>query len=431
MHTLAQLRSGELAGVKRLDLRCGLTEFPREIFDLADTLEVLNLTGNRLRELPEDIGRLHRLRILFASENQFDHLPPVLGDCSRLAMVGFKANRIRGVDPAALPRTLSWLILTDNRLTVLPEALGERTGLRKLMLSGNLLSTLPESLARCDQLELLRIAANGFRALPPWLFEMPRLAWLAFAGNPVSALARPQPAVMPAIPWGELEMETMLGEGASGTIHRAVWRGGERVAVKVFKGAVTSDGLPDCEMEASLAAGSHPHLIPVHGRLTGHPEEAEGLVLDLVDPAFRVLAGPPSLETCTRDVYPEDFRIDAKAAWKVALSVASAALHLHRCGINHGDLYAHNVLWHPDGRAYLGDFGAAAFYPPELAAALQRLEARAFGCLLEELRRHVGEETSLAPEAAVLNELAQRCLATRPGERPGFEEIVTILAGME
>ncbi|MEN1436751.1 protein kinase, partial [Pseudomonas aeruginosa] len=46
MHTLQQLRSGELAGATRLDLSCGLREFPREIFELADSLEVLNLSGN-------------------------------------------------------------------------------------------------------------------------------------------------------------------------------------------------------------------------------------------------------------------------------------------------------------------------------------------------------------------------------------------------
>ncbi len=46
MDTLAQLRAGQLAGIKRLDLSCGLTEFPREIFDLADSLEILNLSGN-------------------------------------------------------------------------------------------------------------------------------------------------------------------------------------------------------------------------------------------------------------------------------------------------------------------------------------------------------------------------------------------------
>jgi len=37
-HTLSQLRAGQLVGIQRLELRGGLSEFPHEIFDLADSL---------------------------------------------------------------------------------------------------------------------------------------------------------------------------------------------------------------------------------------------------------------------------------------------------------------------------------------------------------------------------------------------------------
>ena len=87
--SLSQLRAGKLAGAKRLDLSCGLEEFSREIFDLADSLEVLNLSGNRLTALPDDFSRLTRLRILFCSGNEFREVPPVLGQCASLDMVGF------------------------------------------------------------------------------------------------------------------------------------------------------------------------------------------------------------------------------------------------------------------------------------------------------------------------------------------------------
>ncbi len=40
LNTLEDLRAGKLAGSRRLKLACGLTEFPREIFALADTLEI-------------------------------------------------------------------------------------------------------------------------------------------------------------------------------------------------------------------------------------------------------------------------------------------------------------------------------------------------------------------------------------------------------
>ena len=107
MNTLELLRSGKLAGTRRLNLKCGLQAFPREIFDLADTLEILDLSGNALSKLPDDLPRLQKLRILFCSDNQFTELPAVLGRCEQLVMVGFKANQIRQVSGEALSRAKS------------------------------------------------------------------------------------------------------------------------------------------------------------------------------------------------------------------------------------------------------------------------------------------------------------------------------------
>lgn len=432
MNNLSQLRSGALAGAVRLDLQCGLTEFPREIFELAETLEVLNLTGNALNALPEDLGRLKKLRILFCSNNQFTELPPVLAQCPHLSMVGFKSNRIESLPGESLPKALRWLILTDNRLRELPTELGGCGLLQKLMLSGNGLTKLPDAMAGCRGLELLRLAANELTDLPPWLLELPRLAWLALAGNPCTA-SRTEEGVLPAIPWPQLRVKEKLGEGASGTILRALWRSdkagagqAEPVAVKVFKGTMTSDGLPTCEMEACLAAGIHPNLIPLMGRLTDHPDGALGLLMGVIDPAYATLAEPPSFETCTRDVYPARLGLSPAVALAMAQGLAAASAHLHERGILHGDLYAHNVLWHSSGRVYLGDFGAASFYDRagEQAGALERIEVRAFGCLLEELLAQT--EWSLADTTceALLRSLHADCLGTRVLERPRFAEIV-------
>ncbi|WP_322033758.1 leucine-rich repeat-containing protein kinase family protein [Paraburkholderia sp. J76] len=430
---LEQLRDGQLAGARHLKLACGLTEFPREIFDLADTLEVLDLSGNALTSLPHDLPRLRKLRILFASNNPFTELPPVLGECESLSMIGFKANRIRHVSGGALPPQLRWLILTDNDVDALPPEIGERPNLQKLMLAGNRLRSLPETMAACSRLELLRIAANRLDALPDWLLHLPRLAWLAYAGNPLNAM-REQMALAhapsPDIDWHTLALGQTLGEGASGVTHRAtrLLRDGhpvEAVAVKLFKGAVTSDGLPELEMAACLQAGAHPNLIPVLGKATGHPQGEHGLVMELIPPSLRNLAGPPNLDSCTRDVYAPDVRFDRPVALQIARGIASAARHLHARGIMHGDLYAHNILHDGAGHVLLGDFGAASLHDigdPDQAQALERIEVRAFGCLLEELaQRLVGQGHD---RAAGFEALTADCFAQQVGMRPSFDEIV-------
>ena len=427
MHTLAQLKNGQLAGVTRLALSEGLSDFPREIFDLADTLEILDLSGNALSALPDDLYRLRRLRVLFCSNNRFTELPACLGPCTELTMVAFKANRIRTVPAEALPSKLRWLILTDNAIEVLPETIGQCHDLQKLMLAGNRLSTLPSSMANLHRLELLRLSANAFRILPPWLASLPRLAWLAFAGNPLTANREAQAVAANGsrtIDWADLGLGDVLGEGASGVIRHATWRlngQGTPVAVKLFKGAVTSDGWPHSEMTACLGAGRHPNLIPVLGRISDAPDGRDALAMTLLDDRFKPLAGPPSFATCTRDVYDDRAVFTAAEALRIATGMASVAAHLHAHGLMHGDFYAHNILY--DGHeAVIGDFGAAAFYDPgeAMAQALLRIEVRAFGCLVEEL----AERCANAGVAASLRRLADDCLAPEVAGRPDFATIV-------
>lgn len=431
MHTLAQLRSGALKGLTRLQLACGLTAFPDEIFDLAESLEILDLSGNALSSLPEDLPRLHKLRVLFCSDNQFTALPAMLGQCRQLSMIGFKANRIQTVPASSLPATLRWLILTDNQITALPADIGHCSQLQKLMLSGNQIAALPPQLAQCSRLELLRIAANRFTALPEWLLTLPRLSWLAYAGNPLGQSreqAALHDAVVPAIPWRDLQLLEQLGEGASGVIYRATYQqdsAAAPVALKLFKGALTSDGLPRSEMAACIAAGQHPNLIPILGTLSDHPEHADGLIMPVIAPAWRNLAGPPSLTTCTRDIYDEALSIDGNKLLALALGIAAAVAHLHQRGILHGDLYGHNVLHADEGPAVLGDFGAATLFAPGdiTTEALQRIEVRAYGVLLEELIHRCS--TPLSP---AWTDLAAVCLSADHRSRPLFSEVVQRLS---
>ncbi|MFZ0407493.1 MAG: leucine-rich repeat-containing protein kinase family protein [Cyanobium sp.] len=438
--TLAALRSGQLKGITRLDLACDLQEFPREIFELADSLEVLNLSGNSLSTLPDDLSRLSKLRVLFCSDNHFTQLPEVLTSCPQLEIVGFKANAIREVAAAAISPKLRWLILTDNQISALPDSIGSCARLQKLMLAGNQLADLPEAMRGCVGLELLRISANRFKALPEWLLQLPRLTWLAFGGNPVSAApSAPSPAVA-RLQWADLELGEKLGEGASGVIHKAHWQpspreAGHPVAVKLFKGAVTSDGFPADEMAACLAAGNHAHLIGVIGELSGHPAGTRGLVMPLVDPGFGNLAGPPNLATCTRDMYGDGQRFSLPLVLDLVKGLAAAGEHLHARGISHGDFYAHNVLYRPAGGCFLGDFGAASFYPSQASGGanpFEALEVRAFGCLLGELLEL--SEPDSEPELDLLlpslKALQLRCMAPVAASRPRFAELVATLQAL-
>jgi len=440
MDTLESLRSGALTGVTRLDLNgAGLTSLPPEVFALADTLEVLNLSDNQLDRLPHDLPRLHRLKVVFCSGNPFEVLPEVLGDCPALEMVGFKACRLHHVPAASLPPSLRWLTLTDNVLTTLPPQLGERPALQKLMLAGNRLTGLPDSLAGAQRLELIRLSANRLTGLPAWLTELPGLAWLALSGNPLGwadwegggGNANP-PATLPVVRWDSLQLDGWLGEGASGHIHRVRVAGDHRLwALKLFKGAVTSDGLPEHELAASVAAGPHANLCTPTATLAGHPDGLAGMLLPLVPTGFRPLAGPPSLSSCTRDVYASGVSFSPELARHLLRQVAAAVVHLHARGVVHGDLYAHNILWHPEtGDALLSDMGAATVLPTAdapLARALRAHEVLALGHLLTEVLARVEGGVHVRSPLSTVAAVANACCASRPVDRPTVQEVLACM----
>ncbi|MEN0052024.1 MAG: leucine-rich repeat-containing protein kinase family protein [Mucilaginibacter sp.] len=433
MQTIEQLRNGELKGTVSLKLAEGLSHFPEEIFTLADTLEVLDLSSNNLSELPADFGKLQKLKILFCSENLFTVLPEVIADCPLLDIVGFKANKIEKVPAHSINTNIRWLILTNNQITDLPAQIGSCERMQKLMLAGNQLKELPFELSNCNNLSLLRIAANQLSTLPQWLLNMPRLSWLAFSGNLFNV--SPVAMAIPFIDHQELEMGHRLGEGASGIISKARWRVNQQeqeVAVKLFKGNVTSDGNPEDEMLAYMAAGQHYGLVKLLGQIGTHPENKVGLVMELISHRFFNLGNPPSFESCTRDVFSENTSLSIDQVIRIALTIASVAAQLHSNRMMHGDLYAHNILIDEEGNTLFGDFGAASFYnhaDAETAYALERIEVSAYGYLLDDLLG-LCAASDTNPALLKLATLKEICITPEVSNRPGFQYLTNELMNL-
>ncbi|WP_394244541.1 leucine-rich repeat-containing protein kinase family protein [Vibrio astriarenae] len=364
MHTLSQLQSGELTGITRLKLAENLTHFPMEILSLADSLEILDLTDNQLSTLPDELVELKKLKIVFASNNQFEILPEVLGRCENLEMIGFKANKIKHVAEGALPPKLRWLILTDNELESLPDSLGHRPRLQKLALAGNRLTQLPRSMGQLYNLELLRISANQLDVFPDQLLELPKLAWFAFAGNPFCHCDLHSQTV-PEISSTSYELQEVLGQGASGVISKASWteqqhRFPDEVAVKVFKGEITSDGYPKDELQTCLKLGDHPNLVKSLAQVN-EPDRL-ALIMELIPSHYRNLGLPPCLDSCTRDTFTPGFTLTIEQIDKIACEMTDVFEHLHHHQVCHGDLYAHNTLFDEQANIIFGDFGAASMY---------------------------------------------------------------------
>jgi hypothetical protein len=445
MNTLTAIKQGQLAGQSHLTLAENLTEFPSEILELADSLEVLDLSNNRLRQLPDSFRYLKNLKIVFFTNNQFEEFPSVLSQCPKLSIVSFKGNNLTTIAEDALSPTIRWLILTHNALQALPESIGRLTKLQKLMLAGNRLTEFPPTLANCQHLELIRFSSNQLAEFPKVLLTLPKLSWIAYAGNPfcqaqMPAMAQLMGRSLPAIHWDELEVGEPLGQGASGVIYKGLWhskgsdnglRTVQEVAIKLFKSDMTSDGSPLDEMKACMVAGNHPNLVTVLGKLTGTPDRKAGLVFEMLPPTYTPLGNPPSFDSCTRDTYPTGTSFSPSTILKIAKGMASVMKQFHESGIMHGDVYAHNILLNDASDSMLSDFGAASFYDPSestLGNALEKIEVRAFGCLLDDLLNHcepiADAESPDAELISGLRRLQKDCVSSVWAQRPGFETIL-------
>ena len=467
--------SYDVVTTSAIDLKnCKLSELPSSISRFV-SLKKLDLGNNVLHSLPDALPP--SLETLFCLNNAFETIPPVIATLPRLRMLSFKSCRLRDLGVAPLPESLAWLILTDNELVALPDSLGRLTGMRKLMLANNKLGSLPSSMGAMRELELLRLSNNRLPAPPPWLYELPKLTWLAIAGNPFVAPA-PARASLPDVRFDELTLGPKLGEGTSSIVRQGLWHG-EMVAIKLYKAALSSDGMNLDEVRASCAV-DHPHVLRWLGYLSeGEGEKARAVasvstawrlvgVLEWA-PGFSSLGKPPSMESITRDTYKPSTSFASAEIREIGAGLAAALEHLHGRGLSHGDVYAHNVLWkrasseagpsrlhhrrrhhhhhregaaagaaagggdtegggaaaEDDGRAMakLSDFGAAFYYGPGSAhaASYERMEQRAFGLLLAELlERHDGSEPELLEPVRLASRLA---MAAAPEDRPGFARL--------
>lgn len=381
-----------------------------EILSLADSLEILDLSNNQLTDFPDELSQFKKLKVIFASNNLFETLPAVLGQCISLEMVGFKSNKIRHVPRAALPEKLRWLILTDNMLESLPDDLGQRPRLQKLALAGNRLTHLPLSMSELHNLELVRISANRLTHCPDQLLGLPKLAWFAFSGNPFSR-ADVHIQSVPEVPSSSYTLQNVLGQGASGVISKATWNTKQTalpddIAIKVFKGEVTSDGYPEDELQVCLKVGNHPNLVQSLAQVneTGYL----ALIMKLIPSHYRNLGLPPSFDSCTRDTFADGFSLEISQISKIVEQMQAVFEHLHDKQVCHGDLYAHNTLFDADANIIFGDFGAASMYHmlnPEQQLQIKQIEQRALNYFIDDLLSVCAQKDLNSEEVNYLKQL--------------------------
>ncbi|KAK9124594.1 hypothetical protein Sjap_014196 [Stephania japonica] len=187
---------------------------PSEVWTCGTSARVLDLSMNRLREIPAQIGDLRSLQKLYLNANELEDscicweaiaslnglkilsldknylttLPSSLGGLTNLKELHLARNQLSSLPiEIGFLSQLQILKANSNRLTSIPSSVGDCNSLAELDLASNLLSELPETLGNLQNLKTLHLTNNGLKSVPSTLLKKcSELATLVLHGTEIT-----------------------------------------------------------------------------------------------------------------------------------------------------------------------------------------------------------------------------------------------------
>ncbi|XP_051787806.1 E3 ubiquitin-protein ligase LRSAM1 isoform X2 [Erpetoichthys calabaricus] len=147
------------------------------ITDLS-TLKVLDIHGNSLTSLPDDIGQLRSLQILNLEKNRLQHLPESIGELGQLQTLNVRGNCLSQLRPAVgRLGSLRSLDVSENGVRELPVELGHIRTLETLTLDATLMAFPPAGVCSggTECIQRFLCAELGTEYCPPSQYLLPVL----------------------------------------------------------------------------------------------------------------------------------------------------------------------------------------------------------------------------------------------------------------
>jgi WD40 repeat protein/DNA-binding SARP family transcriptional activator len=191
-----------------------------------------------------------------------------------------------------------------------------------------------------------------------------------------------------------------IDAGPTGLVFRALQPRVERdVAVKIFHEAIAADPefVRRFERDAlAVAALEHPHIVPIYDYWR---EPGRAYIVS------RYLRGG-SLRAIEERGEPLDRDRALRAIEQISLALTFA----HRQGLAHGNVGPSNILFDPEGNAYLGDFQIGSGPAPDPAEDVRELARLARRLLPKEASfAELAQRVEAATDAPSADALAQAC----------------------
>ena len=170
--------------------RYNLDKIPTSLLELSH-LTQLNLSHNKLSDgqLTLLANHLPNLEIVDISLNRLTAVPDSIGQLTQLTSLDLSDNRLATVpDSIGLLTQLTSLDLSGNRLTTVPDSIGQLTQLTSLDLSDNRLTAVPDSIGQLTQLTSLDLSDNRLTTVPDSIGQLAQLTRLPLKSNQLTAV---------------------------------------------------------------------------------------------------------------------------------------------------------------------------------------------------------------------------------------------------
>jgi len=169
----------------------GLEKFPPDLVKVVNNLRNLDLSGNKMTVMPQNMGAFKMLKNLNMSKNRLSSIVEDIGKLAKLESLLLATNIIQCV-PNSLGqlKNLKEINLSNNKLTEFPSCLGGLKQLNVVDLTANKIRDIPDSVAKLECTELM-LNQNQVSVVSPSTATCPRLRTLRLEENCLSLAAIP------------------------------------------------------------------------------------------------------------------------------------------------------------------------------------------------------------------------------------------------
>lgn len=165
-----------------------LTKFPTVLFRFKN-LQELDLSGNNIMILPDEIGNFEQLQVLNINSNRLQKIPISIKKLKKLTHLGIAYNKFK-IYPDEINEitTLQTLDISGNQLIDIPEQIGNLKSLNALYCSHNNLTELPKNIGHLTELKDLFTFNNQIKKIPNEIGNLKKLSRLMMYSNELTEL---------------------------------------------------------------------------------------------------------------------------------------------------------------------------------------------------------------------------------------------------